>query len=153
MATVVNHTNTTRGPVTEVQLSVGATWTDQPAAVTEFGGLTTGRKRVDLRPYNLARLSVNIQGVAGATTDLLQVQYSVDGGSTWLYLDGLLTTNGGPQAPVGVTNAAINTTQYGPWAVIAAAAKTESTLIRLVGLGGDATVDPVFGNVAVTFSA
>lgn len=152
MATTVQHTNqqpSQRGPFLSVFLTAGATWTDMPAALTEFNGATSARQRVDLRAFNFAKLSANVGATAGAAGSILQVQYSLDDGSTWAYLDGLLTTSGGPQAPV----ATIAKTQTGPWVAIAAAAQRENVLIRLVGLTGDGTIDPVLGAAAVTFAA
>lgn len=156
MATTVQHTNqipNNAGPRMEVHLTAGATWTDMPAALTEFNGATSGRKRVDLRPFNFARLSANVGATAGAANAILQVQYSLDDGSTWAYIDGLTTTSGGPQAPVGSTNSGTAKTNAGPWVAIVAAAKVEGALIRLVGLTGDGTVDPVLGAASVTFAA
>lgn len=156
MTTTVNHTNqipSSAGPRMAVFLTAGATWTDMPAALTEFNGATSARQRVDLRAFNFARLSANVGATAGAASALLQVQYSLDDGSTWAYLDGLLTTSGGPQAPVGSTNSGTAKTNQGPWVALASAAKQDGVLIRLVGLTGDGVVDPVLGAAVVTFSA
>ncbi|HXJ69618.1 MAG TPA: hypothetical protein VNM39_11980 [Verrucomicrobiae bacterium] len=152
MATVVNHTDqelNLRGPVTDVFLTAGATWASIPAALTEFNGATSARVRKDLRPYSKVRLSANVGATAGPAGCILQLQYSLDNGATWAYVDGLLTTSGGPQVSIATTA----TTAAGPWVAITALAKSAQVLLRLVGLTGDGSTSPVIGAVHAEFSA
>lgn len=152
MATTVNHTDqevNLRGPIQDVFLTPGATWATIPAALTEFNGATSARVRKDLRPFNKVRLSANVGATAGPAACILQLQYSLDSGATWLYLDALLTTAGGPQVPITSTASTLT----GPWVIITPLAKAAQVLLRLVGLTGDGATSPVIGAVHAEFSA
>lgn len=149
MPTRTDYTPNPAGPHAWIKLTDGATWTDMPSAVTEFAGATSGRVRADLRGFKYARLSANVGATAGGTGSVLQVQYSIDSGSNWLYLDGLLTTSGGPAAPIATTASTLTA----GWVAIAAGAKVDQVLLRLVGLTGDGTIDPVLGAAFLELSA
>lgn len=121
------------------------TWTNMPAAVTEFLGSTLHRVILDLQAATEARVCarVSIGGASGTTG--LRAQYSLDTGTTWSYLDGASSPAGsgsGPEVLVGAGG-----TFAGSWATIHANAKVGSALVRLVGIGGDGVSDPAFGNV------
>lgn len=143
--TRLDRTPNLRGPSRSVFLTAGATWTNMPAALTEFNGGTTARQFLDLRPFRFARLSANVGSVAGNTAAELRVQYSLNGGSTWAYLDG----SAGPAVVVDDDAS----WQVSNFVAIADAAKVESALVRLVGITGDGAIDPVFGAVTLELSA
>lgn len=142
----VNHTEVEPDPsrVPIVVLTVpSVTDTNQAAAVTEFpGAVTVNRAVADLRGAKFARISVNVQSVTAVSGAYLQAQYSLDGGSTFLFLNGLLTTSGGPKALTDTAG-----TVSSPWVAIVDAAKRASVVLRIVSTGGDGAVDPVFGQV------
>lgn len=151
MATTVNHTDLTpagdRIPVTVLTI-VGGTDTNQAAAKTEYPGATTvNRVAVDLRAVRFARLSANVGSVAAVSGAYIQAEYSLDAGSTWLFLNGLLTTSGGPKVLTDTASVTVTS----PWVAIAANAQKE-VLVRLVSTGGDGAADPVFGTVALQVS-
>ncbi len=143
----VNHTELEpdggRIPVTILTIPAG-TDTNQALAVTEFpGAVTTNRAVADLRGAKFARISANVGATAAVAGAYLQGQYSLDGGSTFLFLNGLLTTSGGPKTLIDATSSTVT----GPWVAIADAAKRASVVVRIVSTGGDGAVDPVLGQV------
>jgi hypothetical protein len=109
-----------------------ATWTNQPAALTET---PQTRLSANLALYNEVRLSMNIT-VAGVSGALLRLQYTTDlsGATGWTYLNG----GTGPEIAIGSTG--IKTS---PWATIVTLARAE-VLLRLVGINGNGNVDPAF---------
>jgi hypothetical protein len=113
------------------------TWTNQPAAVTELAGTTRHRTRFDLSTVTKARLVVNVQ-TAGTATAQLCVQYSLDQ-TTWSYLDG----GAGPCAPINATGVRVSGSP-----TVAPAAQGD-VFLRVVGVNGDATLDPAFGNISI----
>lgn len=127
----------------QVFLTVGATWTNMPAALTEFNGVTTGRQKLDIGAYNFVRLSAEVESVASVAAATLRLQYSLDAGSTWAYFDAV----SGPKVLVDAASGTVT----GPWCAVPAAAQGD-VLIRLVGIGGDGAVDPVIGAVVAQFA-
>lgn len=122
-----------RTPIALTLASGVNSWTNQPAAQTEFLGLTHYRVKADLSDMDKVRLSARIvtAGVAGA---VLGVQYSTDE-STWLPL-----TSGASLASIG--------TAVSTWLDIPAGAKGD-VFLRLGGQGGDAVADPAIGLVVL----
>jgi hypothetical protein len=113
----------------------GYTWTDMPAALTEFEGATRTRQHVDLSGYLKARLVVNVV-TAGAANAKLRIQYSTDL-TNWYYLDGV------SEPSVNIGTAVIQTSS---WINLVDAAKTD-VYLRIVGLDGDGTTDPRFASI------
>lgn len=124
--------------ITIIGVSSAVTWTDMPAALTEVLGVARSRTKFDLSLFTQARLTVRTSG-AGAAGAELRAQYSTDE-SAWAYLDG----SAGPAASL----AAANATATAGWVDIATAAKTD-VVLRVAGIGGDATADPSFGLVVL----
>jgi len=110
-------------------------WTNQPAALTELFGTTTGRVKADLTEAAQVRLLCSV-GTAGAAAAAVRVQYSTDQ-SSWSYLDGA----NGPSLGIGTTGLKV-----GAWTSPAAGAKAD-VFLRVVGINGDASADPAFGHV------
>ncbi len=124
-------------------LAQGATytWTNQPAAVTEFGGLPERfRTRIDLSNVNQARLTVVRAGGTATATATIAVQYSTDL-TNWFYLDG----TSGPSVNISTVGL-----QVSPWVNIASGAKGD-VYLRIVGSGGNGVADPQFGLITVQF--
>jgi hypothetical protein len=111
------------------------TWTNQPAALTELFGTTIGRVKADLTASAEVRLLANVAQV-GSATAALRVQYSTDQAS-WNYLDGAT----GPAVNINTTGLKVSS-----WMALAAGAKAD-VFLRVVGVNGDATADPGFGNI------
>lgn len=122
-----------------VNLASGTfTLTNQPAALTEFpAGATWTRLRIDLSDFDSFRLSARVitAGFAGAT---LGLQYSTDNEATWL-------PNGSLAGAVAIDSTGA---KLGSLVSLPANAKAE-VVIRIAALGGNATADPVIGNIAV----
>lgn len=120
--------------------SSSVTWTNMPAAVTEFLGAATDRQKLDLSNSTEYRIVVyqQVAGLAGAD---LNVQYSLDGSSF-----SAADTTGAGELDVG-TGTGI---KYGSWATLVAGA-TDDVWIRVVGKQGDGVVDPQFRQVKIQF--
>jgi hypothetical protein len=117
--------------------ALSASWTSQPAAVTELFGATRNRVRFTLTDFAQARLHVNVQTVGAATAQLC-AQYSLDQ-SVWAYLDG----SGAPCVGINVLNV-----QSSGWIDLAAAAKAD-VYLRIVGRNGNGSTSPAFGNITI----
>jgi hypothetical protein len=110
-------------------------WTNQPAGLTELFGTTVGRLKADLTATAQVRLIANV-ATAGAAGAAIRAQHSTDQ-SSWNYLDGAT----GPSVGVGTTGLKVSA-----WVNVTGAAKAD-VFIRVVGISGDGTADPAFGNV------
>lgn len=125
---------------------VGATpgieWTNQPAAVNTWLG-TSGTPTLDacyigdFTEITQGRLYTGLSTIAGSTTCSLEVQYSLDGASSWT-----------PMVTLTVGNV-IGHKDSG-WARIPDGSRT-FCYIRLVGWGGDGLRDPRFSPPIVLF--
>jgi hypothetical protein len=168
MATTVHHTTQTinpRGPQLYVPFNAAAaliTDTNASASALEFPQINTDplswRTIVDLTAFNFAKLNIYIGTVAPDEDWYLGVQYSVDGGSTWAFLNGLTLLSGGPAigSQLAADSGTALTTQApvaSPWTAMTAASKAENAWLRLLSTRGDGVIDPVFGNVGVQFAA
>lgn len=126
-----------RAAPAHVVLAEGATWTNMPAAVTEFAGLARHRTKLDLTQTREVRLLVNV-ATAGAAGAVLRAQYSTDQ-VAWAALDGA----SGPEVAIDATGLGVS-----GWVALEAGAKAD-VFVRIVGADGDGAADPVFGPVAV----
>ena len=106
----------------------GIVWPIQPAALTEFCGVTTYRWRANLANTSTIRLTTQVIA-AGAATSALRLQYTTDttGASGWAYLD----SASGPSVAVDAIAIAVSSSVS-----VATAAKAD-VLLRLVGINGD----------------
>lgn len=123
------------GPPIGVALHAAtSTMTNLPAALGEFFA-NRHRARLDLRYVTEVRLALNVS-IVGNVGSEFRIQYSLDNGTTWAYIDG---TSGpaAPIQPIGVRS--------GAWVAVAAAAKVDDLLIRPVTIGGDGVADPQVG--------
>ncbi len=120
--------------------SSSVTWTNMPAAVTEFPGATTARFKVDLSGVEQFRIVVyqQVAGFAGADFNL---QYSLNN-STFQAAD----TGAAGELDVGTGTGV----KVGAWASLVDAAR-QDVWLRLVGKQGDGVVDPQWRQVAVQF--
>jgi hypothetical protein len=115
--------------------SGSATWTDMPAALTEW--FNSMRVRVDLTAMTQARLMVRIN-TAGFTGSSVRIQYATDAGeTTWAYLDG----GTGPSLSLNATG-----TLASAWVNLIPAVKAD-VVLRFVGIDGNGAADPVFGSI------
>lgn len=151
-------------------------WVDMPASLTEFQGLKDWRTKRDLsklatvvhatqitgtnnanfqiskNPWNTdhtikagrVRLVVNVIS-PGATGSVLRAQYSLDG-SAWSYLDGAT----GPSVAIDSTT---GDTPRASSVITPENAALADVYLRIVGLNGDAALDPIFGLIELQETA
>ena len=115
------------------------TWTDMPAAATEFLGNSARRVFADLTDMTSVRFFV-LFTVAGAAGSVLRLQYTTDlsGAAGW-------TTIGADQAISGASGLYVTAAATLPAAIGAA-------LLRVEGQVGNAAADPTFTQVGAMFS-
>jgi hypothetical protein len=109
-------------------------WTNMPAALTEFLGLTTTRTKIDLTSATQSRVIVR-NGVAPVANAKIKVQYSTDG------------TNFSDLCSVTMP-ATANNTNVGSWTAVPEGAKAD-TFLRVVGIDGNGVADPSFGLITL----
>lgn len=99
-----------------------------PAALTEFNAQQATRALVDLSLATQVRFTSGQvgDGLSGAK---LRLQYSIDSGSNWNYMDG----GTGPE----VTGLDTYAVKDSGWVNLVGAARTPTTLVRCVGLDGN----------------
>jgi hypothetical protein len=108
------------------------TWTNQPAALTEFLGTTVHRVKAELTDADKLRLCARVN-VAGSAGSVLGVQYSLDE-SVWTTLTTVAMSSTG--------------TKVSAWVDVPDEAKTD-VFLRLAGQANNSTGDPVIGLVVV----
>lgn len=117
------------------------TWTNMPLAETEWFGVTTRRITCDFSNpgSEMVRLTFNMDA-AGAANAVMKMQYSLNAGASWQYIDSE-TGNTGCPCNIGATGWRISSNYV---KVDQAAKVAGGTLCRLVGSGGDGAADPTF---------
>lgn len=121
-------------------------WVNMASGLTELYGAAAHRKLVDLRRAYEAMFAVGVQ-VAGASGAGLRIQYSLDypgTPTTWKYLFRTSafaedTTHEAILTSTGMKNSA--------FMHIAAEALANNVWLRVIGINGNGTADPVFGTI------
>lgn len=113
------------------------TWTNMPAAQTEFLGNDARRTEIDLSQMQEVRLLTGIT-VAGAAAAKIWVQYSINL-VDWISLEAA----GAMENSIAVTGLTVSA-----WFPIALAARRVVTL-RYMGSGGDGILDPGIGGIVL----
>lgn len=116
------------------------TWTNQPAALTELFGLNDRRLPFDLSRFSQARITVNVE-VAAFTGATLRAEFATTDGGTYAALD----NSTGPNVAIDTTG-----TKVSSWVNLTTAARAD-VFLRIVGVGGDGTVDPDLGLISIQF--
>ena len=116
-------------------------WTNMPLAVTEFLGTTNRRIPAILTNRTRVRFASVAGAINAATGAKLHLQYSLNSGASWNYMD----HSAGPQITV---DAMTVDSVSGAWVNLNDAAKAD-VLLRLVGSGGNGTADPTFAFVVI----
>lgn len=119
--------------------------TNMPAAIDDVFSQTPGaaiNRRIPA--YLIGRTEARIYGGGGvaAATSTIAVQYSLDGGTNWDYLDG----DAGPSITLAGFTGATSTTSSG-WVTIAEAARAD-VLLRIAAVG-NGVADPTIGNLGI----
>ena len=131
--------------ITFVASDAEVVFSNLPLVAGELFAKTCNRVKRVLSGYTSAQLCAHIGSVNGFAGSELRIQYSVLGDFTdAAYLDGAA-------GPAIAADGGANTTQLTATPVtIAAAAKIAAGVtLRVVGVDGNGTVDPAFGNIAV----
>ncbi len=109
------------------------TFTNLGSGVTDPGGRV--RTIVDLRQATFVRHLVSIQ-TGGSAGSEARLQYTTDGGTTWVNLDDLDGLAVSIASTVGIV-------RVSPWRAPSPGAKIDDVVIRMICLGGDGVADPV----------
>lgn len=137
-----------RAPLTQlIVFAASAVVAPHPSAVAEL--LSSGsRMQALLDGMRRIRLLAAVTS-AGPTAAAIGAQYSLDGGSTWAWLDGTAaaTTTGTPKTVVDATGM-----QASAWATPEAAACAD-VLLRLVACDGDDLSATGLGNMFLEVSS
>ena len=118
--------------------------TNSPAAPAKHEWLaaaTSRRLTADLTGRTSCRAAWQASTTTGAAGSRMGFQYSIDAGSTWVYLDGTADGAIAGTTPIVNYDTAAGTLYTTGWATLHAAARTE-VLLRAV-TSGDGTVDPL----------
>lgn len=128
------------GGGTLLPLIAGAavTWTNMPAAETEFLGNQNRRFPFNFDGYTLIRLIVG-GGTPGLAASFLTLKYSLDNGTNWLAFSSPCT------CLIDALGTGVNPT-VGAEVGIPVGARGE-VLVGLFGTGGNAVVDPTFSSI------
>ncbi|OGN99183.1 MAG: hypothetical protein A2Y89_03125 [Chloroflexi bacterium RBG_13_51_18] len=125
-----NHINLRSGIPISIALGLNnTTWTNMPAAETEFAATYSTRTAIDVKHARLARLVTRLNAAAAANAKL-KLQYAVTEGGTYTDLCSVI---------LGATTGV----KVGGWTDVPAAAQKD-VFIRVVGIDGDGVADPTF---------
>lgn len=106
-------------------------WTNMPAAETEYQSTERYRFKYDLASYTSVRMMATVSAI-GTASSILKIQYSTNG-TTWVDLG------------VSISLAALGL-PITAWTAIPAGAKSD-VFFRIVGSGGDGAADPTLASV------
>jgi hypothetical protein len=140
--------NPSSGRSTRITFSaeVPNTWLSMPAAVTFFDNSTGFVTQADLTAYNQVRLIVNKQATAGAASSKIILRYQATSGSP--FTASSYSDIGTSEVSVAVNVA--NNILVSSWINMATAAK-DDVWVTIVGIDGDGTISPQFGNIYAEF--
>jgi hypothetical protein len=122
------------------------TWSNMPNTLQFFDSSSAYVTQIDLTAYNQVRLIVNKQGTAGATGSKLLIRYQATTGSPFTESSYLAIGTSEVSVAVDTTNNILTTS----WIDLASGAKSD-VWVALMGIDGDTTADPVFGNIYAEF--
>jgi hypothetical protein len=122
------------------------TWANMPNTLQFFDSSSAYVTQIDLTDYNQVRLIVNKQGTAGATGSKLLVRYQATTGTP--FDETLYSAIGSSEVSVAVDTT--NTIITSSWINLVSGAKAD-VWVALMGIDGDTTADPVFGNIYAEF--
>jgi hypothetical protein len=122
------------------------TWSNMPSTLQFFDSSSAYVTQIDLTYYNQVRLIVNKQGTAGATGSKLLIRYQATTGAPFTESSYLAIGTSEVSLAVDTTNNILTTS----WIDLASGAKSD-VWVALMGIDGDTTADPVFGNIYAEF--
>ena len=124
--------------------ATGVTWTNMPSAITLWNGTAGKVINVDLTNFTQVRLHGVKLGTAGDTNSKLYIRYN-----------GSFTTTASTYQTIGSSSVQVacnvqNSYLDSGWINLVAGAKG-NVWVALLGDGGNGTIDPIFGNIYVSF--
>lgn len=122
------------------------TWSNMPNTLQFFDSSSAYVTQIDLTAYNQVRLIVNKQGTAGASGSKLLVRYQATTGAPFTESSYLAIGTSEVSLAVDTTNNILVTS----WIDLVSGAKSD-VWVALMGIDGDTTADPVFGNIYAEF--
>ena len=145
---IITSNPTSAGRNTRITFSaeVPNTWLAMPAALSFFDSSTGYVTQADLTAYNQVRLIVNKQGTAGAASSKIILRYQLTSGAPFTASSYSDIGTSEVSVAVNVTNNILITS----WIDMATAAK-DDVWITILGIDGDGTVSPQFGNIYAEF--
>lgn len=130
-------------------LNTAQAWTNMPSAEGVFLANSV-RLPAELTRRTRCRLAV-AQVAAAASGALIAIQYSIDSGTTWRWLDDGTATAGtgiGTHTPQIALSTGTDTNQTSGWTTLFSTAIAD-VLLRLIGSNGDGVADPSFRYLAL----
>jgi hypothetical protein len=145
---IITSNPTSAGRNTRITFSaeVPNTWLTMPSALTFFDNSTGYVTQADLTAYNQVRLIVNKQGTAGAASSKIILRYQLTSGAPFTASSYSDIGTSEVSVAVNVTNNILITS----WIDMATAAK-DDVWVTILGIDGDGTVSPQFGNIYAEF--
>jgi len=140
--------NPSVGRNTRITFSAEApnTWLAMPSALSFFDSSTGFVTQADLTAYNQVRLIVNKQATAGAGSSKIILRYQAISGSPFTASSYSDIGTSEVSVSVNVTNTILVTS----WINMAAGAK-DDVWLTILGINGDDTISPQFGNIYAEF--
>jgi hypothetical protein len=137
-------TNETRQLRAAFTADIANTWANMPNAVTFFDSSAAFIQEIDLSGFYQCRLLVNKLGTSGAAASKLILRYRTAYSQTATAYSDIGTSE------VSVATNVTNTYLDSGWITLAAAARA-NVFVTVLGSGGDAAADPIFGHIIAVF--
>lgn len=141
------------GPIVQAtfaQGGAGATFSSLPASPTVTDFSTTTRLSRNTLNWRTWRMCATLASVT-IPTARMGVQYSIDSGSTWFWMNG--ETGSAPatsEDPVVASAAAVTVSRTAVLPVPLEVRNSNQTLFRLAAYGGNGTASPVWRAIVLT---
>jgi hypothetical protein len=143
---ITSNPSTGRNTRLAFSAEVPNTWSNMPNTLQFFDSSSAYVTQIDLSYYNQVRLIVNKQGTAGATGSKLLIRYQATSGSPFTESSYSAIGTSEVSVQVDTTNTILTTS----WINLASGAIGD-VWVALMGIDGDSTADPVFGNIYAEF--
>jgi hypothetical protein len=122
------------------------TWANMPATLQFFDSSNAFITQAELSTFNQVRLIVNKGATAGATGSKLLLRYQATSGAPFTESSYLAIGTSEVSVAIDTTNTILTTS----WINLASGAIGD-VWVALMGIDGDSTADPVFGNITAEF--
>jgi hypothetical protein len=141
-----NPTSAGRNTRVTFSASIPNTWLAMPSALSFFDSSTAYVTQADLSAYNQVRLIVNKQGTAGAGSSKIILRYQATSGAPF---------TASSYSDIGTSEVSVNVNVTNDilidgWVDMVSGAK-DDVWLAILGVDGDDTTSPVFGNIYAEF--